>query len=138
MALPSDSATSRGVSPPSQGISSLVQEIGLMPILTPDHPSFVGGATALPAAGARKGSVVLPVLFRLGIYAFCCRLPCSYAARALRTLSRSQTSGTATSHQQPPSSVVRFGSVSMQTTYVRSAARARLSAASSSLIVFTL
>ena len=46
----------------------------------------------------------------------CCFLAFSYASRARRTLSRSDTSGTATSHHQPPSSVVRSGSVSMQIT----------------------
>src|SRR5215471_7279209 len=67
----------------------------------------------------------------------CLRFAATYCSRALFTLSRSETSGTATSHHHPPSVVVRAGSVSMHTTEVRSAARARLSAASSSGIVLT-
>src|SRR5215831_5440074 len=67
----------------------------------------------------------------------CLRLASTYCARALFTLLRFETSGTATSHHHPPSVVVRAGSVSMQTTEVRSAARARLSAVSSCAIVFT-
>ena len=54
-------------------------------------------------------------------------------ARASRTCSRSETSGTATSHHQPPSSVVRVGiGVDADDDSVRSAARARCIAASSS------
>src|SRR5215470_6237042 len=70
-------------------------------------------------------------------HGLCLRLASTYCVRALFTLLRSETSGTATSHHHPPSVVVRAGSVSMQTTEVRSAARARLSAASSCAIVFT-
>src|SRR5262249_19394446 len=67
----------------------------------------------------------------------CLRLASTYCARALFTFRRSETSGTATSHHHPPSVVARAGSVSMHTTEVRLAARARLSAASSCAIVFT-
>src|SRR5215470_4332335 len=44
------------------------------------------------------------------LHGCCFFLLLSYAARALRTPSIAETSGTATSHHQPPSSVVRFGS----------------------------
>src|SRR3546814_1577659 len=52
--------------------------------------------------------------------------------RAFVTAARSDTSGTATSHQWPPAAVETVGSVSMTTTLVRRALRARATAASSS------
>src|SRR5690606_16624727 len=52
----------------------------------------------------------------------------SYSSRAALTLGRSDTSGTATSHQCPPASVETSGSVSMTITLVLVSASASFSA----------
>ena len=49
---------------------------------------------------------VSPWLLPCWFYTLCVFFASSYAARAARTASRSETSGTPTSHQAPPSSVV--------------------------------
>src|SRR3954470_7631179 len=87
----------------------------------PSHP-VVGSGLALRAPRNDTANHAPPVPLTAA----------SYSARARLTSARSETSATATSHQAPPAAVERRGSVSITTTLVRSAARARRSAASSS------
>src|SRR5438067_5845431 len=101
-----------------------------------DVESRAHGATQRNPSPCGRGAGVRDVGKAIG-QGTCFRFAATYCVRALFTASRSETSGTATSHHHPPSVVVRSGSVSMQTTDVRAAARARLSAGSSSAIVFT-
>src|SRR6266508_808833 len=88
MALPSDSATSSGVSPPSQGKSSLVQESGLMPILTSKVALRAGDSMACAGLFPWKGRDVLNDIFLRGIgltiFAAACLLhtPCAPCARS--------------------------------------------------------
>src|SRR5206468_12475167 len=103
---------------------------------TQTTPSPCGRGTQTNPSPRGRGAGVRDVVRAIG-QGTCFRFAATYCVRALFTASRSETSGTATSHHHPPSVVVRSGSVSIQSTDVRSAARARLSAASSSAIVFT-
>ena len=108
---------SSGVSPPSSSMSSFDQPIGLAPIRIVIVVAL-SLVVSRPRAAAREHL----------------RSACAPPS----TSSRTDTSGTATSHQCPPASVAGSGSVSMTMTVVRSALRASLEPSSSSAMPSTL